>query len=285
MFMGLGNENSVGKLSGLLKSKFGVDLRVTSMLQGLESEAGFSKSEVRGGSLYVTICAEGQYLGTAIMAGAERLSAHDVSLASEMAKMVLEPTLLSQYLRLKENNSKVESSKDDHTSFSNVVDLFSNDSSDEVFAGTEFNSSLFLLQSTSPQTIQKAAVHIHEIGRRWAMMNYRDVRAQVKSLKDLKEIGAMTIIVDEVTSLSTAEQSLFVGFLQFVQELGESSAMPLILMGSSSSLQELVDSGKILPSLTKVLTTHRLELDRLPRDFKKLQESLQLFLDRKAQLT
>ena len=42
---------------------------------------------------------------------------------------------------------------------------------------------------------------------------------------------------------------------------------------------------QVSPALLQVLTNNRLELDRFPKDFRRLQESLELFLDRKAMFT
>jgi hypothetical protein len=287
MFTNIEQQNSVSKLAGILKSKYGVDFRVTSMLQGLGVDAGDSKGELRGDSLYVTICAEGQYLGTAIMAGAERLSTRDVSMVTEMVKMILEPTLKSVTTLFQAQNLEFQSRQyhavDDHMEFSNVVDLFQDEHQQpaETHKGPEFLSSLLLLESSSAQTIHKVSVHIHELGGRWALINYREIRNQVKSLRELQELGAMTIVIDDLASLTQAEQNLLITFA----EEPNTKAEPLILVGTTTPIRTMYEESKVSPALLQVLTNNRLELDRFPKDFRRLQESLELFLDRKAMFT
>ena len=286
MFTNIEQQNSVSKLAGILKSRYGVDFRVTSMLQGLGVEAGKSNGEVRGNSLYVTICAEGKYLGTAIVAGAERLSGHDVSLVTEMIKMVLEPTLLSVTTLFQEQNltyhlktEHAQVQSDDHAEQSNVVELFSDP--ENLHTGPEFLSSVLFLEASQAQTIQRVSVHIHELGGRWALINYSEIREQVRTLRELAELGAMTIVVSDIQDLSPTEQRLILSFAEEPNTRSE----PLILIGSTTALRELQEFGSISPEFIQLMMGSRLELDRFPKEFKRLQESLQLFLDRKALLT
>ena len=59
---------------------------------------------------------------------------------------------------------------------------------------------------------------------------------------------------------------------------------PLILIGLESSFEKLAETAHLQPQLVQELKRNRLELDRFPREFSRLQEALELFLDRRALL-
>jgi len=285
MFTGHFETPSVHRLEGLLKNRYGMGFRVASIVDAQEVEVGDTKGEVRGGALYVTICSRGKYLATAILSGADKLHDEDVETVTELCKLVLEPALYSSYLEQIENNQKNPPADfDDHFENSNLIDLFQptvTTAAPWTKQGPAFLSALVLLESQNPQAIQRVGVHVHELSERWAMVNFRDVRHQMKSVRDLQELGAITIIVHDVQSLTSAEQQLMLDFLAAQKS---SLAEPLFLLGGIKPWPVLRASTKILPEMIAHLENHRLELDRLPQDFSRLKSALELFLDHKAVL-
>jgi len=279
-------DNSIRKLEGILRNRYGMGFRLASIVDAQDVEVGDSKGELRGGALYVTICARGKYLATAVLNGAEKLSNPDVDAVTEMVKLVLEPALYSSFLEKQEQNVSVQSTdQDDHQEHSNLISMFQSPTpiNNWTKEGPAFMSSMLLLESGNSQTIQRVSVHIHELSERWALLNYRDVRHQLHTLQDLRELGAMTLVIHDVTALTRAEQELLVKFQQNVKNSTVQSE-PMILLGSAMTWPELQAQKILIPELLSELEATRLELDRLPQEFSRLKSALELFLDRNAVL-
>jgi hypothetical protein len=270
-------------------------LEVTTMVSAADMD--LEHSMVQAGTLRVPICARGKYLATAMISGADALSDGDINAVSEMVRLVLEPALFSIYLERQELNSMASNSQDSNDdTLSNVLPLQSVVTADfraedlaESFLisgwnhdrqAPEFSSSLLLLESKNPHTVARVAVHIHETGERWAMLRYADIKASLHSADDLRELGPMTLLIEDILFLSPEEQEVIAECATTLNPKTE----PLILIGCTSPFQDLKRQGMVVPKLAEAIQDSRLELDRLPKDFSQLREVLELVLDRTALL-
>ena len=281
-------KNSVQKLMGILADRYGMGLHITSMISATDMEVEHVHGELKEGSLRVPICARGKYLATAIMSGADVLSDGDISAVSEMVKLVLEPALFSLYLERFELNSRAQNIVHEED---NVFPLYRSEQNSESKAKEnssatmisgwdrqrpEFSSSLIMLESFNPHTISRVAVHIHETGNRWAMLRYSEIKSSISSLQDIKEMGPMTLLIEDILQLSPSEQEMIASYD------GQTENEPLILIGCTTPLVELVKNAMISEKIVQVCKPSRLELDRMPTEFSKLREAIELILDREA---
>jgi hypothetical protein len=269
-------KNSVIKLVGLLNSRYGLGFKLSSMTAAVGMDLKDMTVERRGSSLHIPICARGKFLATAIVSGATSLSDRDISAVSDMVKLVLEPALFSLFLDRQEQN---ETARMNHSS--DVLSLYGSlkPVSEESYR-PEFSTPALLLQAQNPMMITRIATHIHEIGERWAMLNFSDVRSEVHSIEDLKQLGAMTLVVEDILTLTHPEQKLLAEYAK----VGSSQAEPLILFGVTSKLEDLISEGLVVEDFNAILIDSRIELERLPTDFAMMREAIELILDRKALL-
>jgi hypothetical protein len=119
------------------------------------------------------------------------------------------------------------------------------------------------------------SLSIHEISERWAFLNYSDIQDHLQTVQDLKSLGTLTLVIDDVLRLSPARQQVLFDYLNVSTPAEE----PLVVVGCTSSIEQLERQQIIHPGLARILKAHRLEVERLPRDPKLLQESLEIMLE------
>lgn len=272
------HSNSVLKLRWILQSRYGVGLNVSSMVDISNIDLTVQSAFRKQGSLHVPIIARGKYLGTAIMDRAELLSESDVNAVSEIVRLVLEPALFSFYLS---KQTIIEDETQDHSNVT-FISGFQNkkETKDESWYTNrpELSTSVLFLESHNPHRLSRVAIHIHELGSRWALLNWKDVRNEIHELTDIKSMGPMTLVIDDILTLTPKEQSLIADYSLDANPMTE----PLILVGGTSHLLDLMDQRLIEEDFGIYLMKNSLNLDRLPTDFTVLKEALELLLDRKA---
>lgn len=255
--------SSVQRLRGILKSRYGKGLKVNFMVDATSIDLTAQSPCFKQGDLRIPIIANGKFFATAIVPNSTNLSAESVTQVSELVQLVLAPALLDWHLKQNELNATP-----------------ANNDEGSPFPGMPINAPGFLLESKSKQMISKVAIQIHEITERWASLRYADIKATLLNIQDIKELGALTIVIEDIHSLSTQEQALIAEYM--VQ--ADLKTEPLFLIGTSMPFHELLAKGQMITAFAKLLQDNRLELDRLPQNFKLLKESLELVLDRKALL-
>jgi len=272
------HSNSVLKLRGILQSRYGVGLNVSSMVDASTLDLTVQSAFRKKGSLHVPIIARGKYLGTAIMDRAELLSESDVNAVSEIVRLVLEPALFSFFLS-KQNFVEGEIQDQSNVTFLTGLQAKSEMNDQSWYTNRpELSTSVLFLESHNPHRISKTAVHIHELGSRWALLNWKDVRNEIHQISDIKSLGPMTLVIDDILTLTPKEQSLIADYSLEANPMTE----PLILVGGTSHLLDLMDQRLIEEDFGIYLMRNSLNLDRLPTDFTVLKEALELLLDRKA---
>lgn len=134
---------------------------------------------------------------------------------------------------------------------------------------------MIFFQAHDPHLIPRLANEVHEISQRWACLKFRDVQSQIRSAEDIKSLGSLTLIIDDVLELSPQLQTLIYEYLITAQ----STQDPLLIMASASEIEHLESQNMIHQGLAQILKFHRLEVDRLPRDSKLLHDALEIMLE------
>jgi len=272
------HSNSVLKLKGILEDRYGLGFKIVSMIDASNIDTDQQPIVRKNGSLHVPIIARDKYLGTAIMERADLLSDGDMSAVSEIVRLVLEPALFSFYLSRKTDSLQSEILPENVTLLSNYTPHKVAEDNSWFLNRPEFSVSGVLLESHNPHRVNRAALQVHEIGSRWAYLNWNDVKKDIQKASDFRTMGPMTILVPDVLLLSPEEQSLFADYCLTANSMTE----PLVLFGSSRNLFELMEEKLVNEDLGISLMKNRIELDRLPTDFSMLKDALELLLDRKA---
>lgn len=265
------NSAAVGKLKDILKDRYGKGLRVSFMQEVSSLEITEESFLVSRGDLHVPIQVNNKYLATAIVEKGADLREMDQETVSQLVRLFLEPEVFNWYVEQMSHNAKAEAP-------TNVVPLFEpiqlgNEAKPELRVSISTN--VLCLQAQNPKLIPRLAQNIHEVTQRWAFVKLSDIQSQVRSPADLKSLGALTLLIDDILQLSPAVQEII------HQSLADSSPAeePLILIGCSSKIEDLESQNMIHPGLAKIMKIHRLEVERLPRDPQLLQETLEFMLE------
>lgn len=266
------NTAAMLRLRGIVQSRYGKGLQVSSMmnLQDINSKNAF---EVQGDDLIIPIFNQEQFLGMAQISDGAILTQDEKLTLSQLVKMVLEPELYSFYLDQLAHNSFVL-----NPSSENVVSLHGHQNSSfeslQETAESDIKSNIFFLEGDSKARKNQVAVEIHDMMDRWAFLRFEDIQTQVHSSKDLKDLGSVTLFVENFEKLSEIHKDMIHEFLKDSNWPSE----PLFLIGSEMSLQSLKAQDQVHPSLAQIMTAHQIEVARLPRDLTRLQECVDLII-------
>ncbi len=231
--------------------------------------------EVKATDLHIPIQVHQHYFATVVVESVLGLSKEDHMMISQLVKMVLEPEFYSWYLGQVSHNSQMNVNQDNVVSIYNPnTTLSAHEDSEED--DTEGNStSVIFLQAENPNMIPRLANEVHEISDRWAFLRFKDIQGQIKSVEDLKALGSLTLLIEDILELSPEQQELIHQFLKSAK----SSQDPLLVIGSGSKIENLEADQMIHEGLAPLLKMHRLEIDRLPRDTGLLHEALEIMLE------
>ncbi|NUN04207.1 MAG: hypothetical protein HUU57_00475 [Bdellovibrio sp.] len=276
----------VNRLRQILSSRYGKGLQIRQLmdLTDVKSEDAFTK----GRDLHIPLCVNGAILGTAVIPSADDLNKEKQQGVTQLVRMVLEPAMYKWHLEQKEANL-MELSKANLT-LDNVL-LFGEEpmpTIDEILSAddTELNegpaedliSNLIHLEGRSELTNKKVALQLHEITGRWAFVPFNDIKGQLHSSQDIAKMGAMTIYIENVAALNSAEQELLMDYI------GEDrfSDEPLIITSSFQSLEEL--AATLHSDLLDEVSVNCFEVDRAPLTTQGLREVLELFFMKESPL-
>lgn len=276
------NSSSVQKLKSILHSRYGKVLSISTMTEVTDNAIEAQSFQVMGTELQIPICVNNKFFATASIPEAGNMSADEQLAVSYLVRMILEPTFYNMYLsRISENAQSF--SELDIEEDSNVVSLFNNMMSDtDNEDGSEamsIASSIICIQSHNPYMIQKTASEIHEISNRWAMLRYSEIQSNVQTAQDLKDMGAITLVIEDILQMDPAMQSSMAQILKTTSQ----SQDPLFVIGISGSLKDLQDQGMINEDLAKMLSAHVLDVDRVPLEKKLFKQTLEMFLEQDHQ--
>lgn len=263
---------AVEKLQALLKSRYGKVMKINWMKQVSSLDFIDGDHEIKNSDLHIPIQVHQHYFATAVVEKVNGMSKEDHMMISQLVKMVMEPEFYKWYLNQVTHNTQARIDQD------NVVSIYNPESTMEADEDDEDNcqsSRLIFLQAENPNLIPRLANEVHEISNRWAFLRFKDIQGQVQSADDLKALGSLTLMVEDVLELSPEQQELVYQFLNS----SNSEEHPLMVIGSGSKVENLESDDMIHQGLAQMLKTHRLEIDRLPRNTELLHEALEIMLE------
>lgn len=269
---------TVEKLKGIISHRYGKGLSIQCMQEASDIDMGEESVFMKGHSLHIPIQVNEKYFATAVIKEASSLSQSDQMAVAYMVRMVLEPEFYNWYLAQAANNSQNIEQEENVVSIFTPHDLTDYlepmEKDEDILEESLEPETVICLEAKNPNLIPRLAFEIHEVSQRWAFLKYTDIQEQVRTVQDLISLGSLTLLVEDILTLNPEHQQIIEQFL----ENKEKSEKPLIVIGTSSHIESLEDQGMISGSFAEILKTHRLEADRLPRDNKLLQETLEFVL-------
>lgn len=274
MLLQLLNSPAVDRLKRLIDIRYGKKIEIRSMMQVSGLASLDQEHEVRFGDLHVPIRVEDHYFGTAIVQSVTDLSVDDHVTITELVKLILEPEFFNWYLENMAANAKVD--RNHARNQGQVLSIFNHiESSIESEDLKSFNAGVICLQAHNPASLPRMFHDIHELSNRWAFLQYSDVQSQINCADDIRLLGSLTLVVNDVLSLDPKHQTLIYQFL--ISENKENA--PLFIFGSTSEIENLQSQQIIHEGLAHLLIVNRLEVERLPRDRNLLNQTLEFMLE------
>ncbi|MFN7727621.1 MAG: hypothetical protein ACK5P7_00525 [Bdellovibrio sp.] len=265
---------SIERLKGILQSRYGKGLELSFLNDSSDVVATEETSFlIKNGILHIPISSNGRFLAVAKVPDAGSLPNSSAEAITEVVKLILEPTLYSWYLNQSEIN------RDNLVTFNHLGELQSTQDELELESIGE-RSPVVLLISHNPHRLPKLALQVHDVMSRWAFVHWNEIRAQIFSVQDLRDLGAMTIFVEDALTLSNDEKFLLNEWIQTSKCENE----PALVIGSQVAWTELKNK-EILPTfLLEEAGFHQIEADRLPADRRFCEEAIKLLLDKESAL-
>lgn len=277
----------MGKLKGIVKSRYGKDFALSFMQEVSSLDLNLKEDAflLSRGDLHVPIQVDSKFFATAVVKSGAALETKDKETVSQLIRLMLEPEFLTWYTEQMIHNLKQSHSQESEKIISIFEPFHLVESLDEKLAVTEpkglhdesklTSTNVICVQTPNPNLIPRIANEIHSASKHWAFLKFSDIAAEMKSVEDIRVLGNLTLWIEDILQLSPEQQTLI---HQFVSNSSPASE-PLLVIGSSSSLESLEAQNMIHRGLVKILKVHRLEVDRLPKDPKLLQETLEFMLE------
>lgn len=262
----------VNRLKQILAERYGKGLQIRQLTDLSTPEHNEDEVFMKGNDLHIIIRANEIFMGTAVVPSVHDLSNESRHSVAQLVRMVLEPAMYKWYLDTKEFN--LDRLNTNHLEFNNIRLFKKNSSLTEDFTETltsHLMTHLIHLEGTSATTIKKMALQLHELTTRYAFVPLNDVKEQLQTPLDISKMGAMTIYVENVETLSLADQELLLEYAN--QKNGVNS--PLIVTSSSKKLTAFSESMN--PSLVKKLSASCFDVSRAPLNSQGLKDVLELF--------
>ncbi len=231
---------------------------------------------IKNGNLHVPILTKNEYLATAVIHDVPNYFAERKNV-SQMVRMVIEPALKKWKLLQLAQNAQANLNHFPFQILKHDVDqLLAN----PFHRPQDISSHFFLLQSKNPHSILRIAVQIHHVVRSWSFLNYKELHYPFRSVNDYKELGPVTLFIEDILVLSQEEKMVL--FELFKNH--DASTDPLILVGSTSELKNLTPEILTPAEFFLKLNDSKIQIDLLPQNKNLLQETLELILDPYLQL-
>lgn len=266
---------SVQRLQGVLKSRYGTGLQVDFIADISSVDMASQAPSVVEGALCIPLFSGEQFLAKAMLPTTPLMSPEDHNTIADLVKMILEP-LLSRWLENQGQASFEIESQPNPPTLKNVFSLFGKTS------GTDFQSkvrsfltSVIYLECRHPHRLPKVIAEIDSLSGRWACVAFDQIQHQMMTVADIKSLGAMTLVVNDLLNISPEKRELLRDYIQS----NPGDDMPLLLISSSTSLRELVATEVVSSEFAKAVQKCVLEVDRLPQKTELFKETLELFLE------
>lgn len=256
--------SAVEKLQTLLLERYGKQIELQ-MINDASDDFG-AESRIfrnREGHLKIPITFNSHFFATAVIKESEDLNEEDQASITSLVQMILEPTFYSWFL---------EHQKPTSGSIPGVQHL-------SLVPEVEgaFEPEVWCLESQNTEWIRKVALRMHELSERWAFFDYKDISDQIFSIRDLSELGQVTVVIPDWTQLYSFHRNLVSEYLR--TKVDGTLSRPLVLIGTTKSLDALHGLHLMSEDLLNRISTSHLRLDRLPTDFARLEEVLKMLLE------
>ena len=120
---------------------------------------------------------------------------------------------------------------------------------------SSLTSTPLLIETKSGFPLQRIALEIHELSGRWAMFNIEDMPSDfLNSREGLKELGAVTIFIRDLETLSVNQQLKLGEYLATIP----STEMPQIIAGLNGSAELVENERRVLPHLMSLFCVSNL---------------------------
>lgn len=268
------NTTSVQRLKGLLSSRYGTGFKVDYMMDAtaiVETSHGPSDEE---GHLCIPIFSGGDFLAQVKILESNRIPEGERNEVVQMVQMVLEPALKVWLLE--------RSLAEPFVNFpgSNVIPFHSFQSKQEGSAAEldpakNLISKTFIVETSEELLFDKITNEIHHVSERWAKFPFSMIKTEVQNAQDIAAMGPITLVIENVWSLSYKDQKLLMEYLC----LEVSGFQPLLIFGTSTKAGKIAASEAFLPEFKKYLRNVLIESHRLPVETNKFKESVQLILE------
>lgn len=252
---------SVQRLQGLLKQRYGKGLELRYMVNTTDWNSWGAR--VASGDLFIPIHLHGTFLGLAKVPSVQDLPSASIDAITEVVRLILEPALYRRFLDRSETGATAVGE-------SEQIQLVREAQAKTV---DSLAAKAILLHSMNPYRIQKVAMQLHETAERWAMLRFSDMKS-FGSVTEIKALGKATIFVEDLLLVSPEELQILNNYLQDC----DPDSDPLIVVGSTRHLNEIIACGHYDKTLTIELARFSAELDRWPQDEKALKQALEFCL-------
>lgn len=263
------DQSSINKLKSILKNRFGKGLEI-SRLTDLQSVGPDSDFFFKNADLVIPIFQDDTYLGTAIIPDAKEIDDRNITSISTLVKMTLIPVFYSQFQTLHESNLKAAGITNTNEDAFDDFGIRQVQSSADV---SNIISHVIHLNGIK-EIVFKVAHQIHEIDKRWAFLPYENVRNEFKSLDTIKNLGNISVFIEDVLALTLDEQKLISAYK--AQSNSGSSEEPLIIVGSQAELAELATHPGIVSEMVHVMNEQTFEVNKAPLTYAKLKEAVEI---------
>lgn len=264
--------SSVERLVGILRNRYGMGLELSFIFDSSRMEFGDRAFFLKEGALEIPLFSNDTCLGIARVPNAAPLNESTQESISDLVKLIMEPALYHWVLHNR-SMSQLEPAVADGPK---ALDQTGNATDSPEGEGP----AVILLVGRNPHRLPRFAVQIHESTGRWAFMKWEELRAGVKSVRDLRDLGALTVFVDDILHLSESEKDLLNAWVRESDPRVE----PVLILGSSRTALELRAEGILPSSLLEHAERHQVETDRLPADGRANEEAIKLLLDKETRI-
>lgn len=267
------NTNSVQRLRGLLSSRYGTGFKVDYMMDATSIEKTSHGPSNEEGLLCIPIFSGGDFLAQVKILECQRIPENEKEDVVQMVQMVLEPALKVLLLERSLAEPFV------NVSGSNVIPFHNHNvetqESVDLDPAKKLISKTFIVETSQDLVFEKITNEIHHISERWAKFPFSLIKTEVQNAQDIAAMGPITLVVENVWSLSYREQKLVMEYLM----LEINGFQPLVIFGTSTKASKIASSEAFLPEFRKYLKNVLIEAHRLPVETAKFKESMQLILE------
>lgn len=264
----------VEKLGKLLEARYGTGLEIKNILshENVVRDNWVQKTSYWvGEQLHIPLRKNNAVLGTAVVTKAKNLSEEAQRNIADLVQFILEPEAYNANLKTVINNLEHQTnfSEKETSSDSNVFTLFRSNSPPDEFEESDleepiesnaFITSAIHLFSQNLQSRIKIAHAVHELSQRWIFVFYTDIREEIKSVEDIKQMGQTTIFIPNLVDLTLTEQKILGEYLNSEIQLAQE---PLILIGSNYKFSEITEAMSLHESLKSDLLGFYLDIDTI----------------------